>query len=811
MILRYLSRAVASRAVRGNRADGTSHWMEALESRVLLSGVGNHAPTLTKIAPLGVAIADNPFSIDFGQLLGASNAADADGDALAFQITFLGANTVSLTLDGDPVTTFPILVSAGQTLVWTAKPGSKGKVAAFSVEAFDGVAASAKPAVVDVATVLQPTITITANRPKASEQNATTTGMGQYTIKRGGGDTTQSLDVNFSIDTSAAASATNGDDYTLQSGATVFNGTSGTFTFAPGQTSMVVNLTPAADMLREGPETATLVIPPAAGTTYLAAAPKNRATIAITDCEVSPDSIAGDIIDATISTGMAPLAAKGAFELVLSVTGNRYLLTGGTGVGSSFGTYAYARTASATASITLTDSVGGTRQGTISFTTPTAATFSLNQTGGSGTQTGKMTFITSRGVSFTPASLAGRSASAKITAGSGSLASKGAFAMAFSQAGSDFVMAGSSGSTGRQGTYAYEMFAPNVGLIKYLDVAGHSSMMVVRFSSATSASYLMTNDTGGSETGTLLLNPIPAEIAPGALSGSSINAVVSSGAAPYASKGIFLLNLSTSTYTLTGAFGVGSSSGDYAYEQFTPNIAVLTLNDSVIGPEFGFLTFTSATQATYTLIDSAAFPATAAQQGVMTFQNVPAAAARVGGGQSSGSTSITVGGGSVLTFNTGSGGSGANLVNGIFGSGDGDLSLPPASGSTTITNNTGTSNSNSVIVAGGWDGGAIVRLGPAPGGGGTLSLGGNIQAGIASNFVWYDPTGGSTVTFTIPNGGGRLTIYHVADAYMPVGDINDPQVQMQFLTHLMGTLPSGLANDYAGVMATPSPPSIPAS
>src|SRR5262249_31414184 len=66
----------------------------------VLISTGNHAPTLTTIAPLATATATHPFDITFDQLLAASNALDRDGDTLQFQVTSLGAGT--FTLNGDP-------------------------------------------------------------------------------------------------------------------------------------------------------------------------------------------------------------------------------------------------------------------------------------------------------------------------------------------------------------------------------------------------------------------------------------------------------------------------------------------------------------------------------------------------------------------------------------------------------------------------------------------------------------------------------------------------------------------------------------
>jgi hypothetical protein len=108
----------------------------------------NHAPTLTKIATLKTATAGQPFSISYSALLAASNAADADGDPISFQITSIGAGT--LLLDGSAVSVGSDF-SSGDSLTWTPIAKAKGNATAFSVEAFDGTTLSKKAVAVKVA------------------------------------------------------------------------------------------------------------------------------------------------------------------------------------------------------------------------------------------------------------------------------------------------------------------------------------------------------------------------------------------------------------------------------------------------------------------------------------------------------------------------------------------------------------------------------------------------------------------------------------------------------------------------------------
>ena len=100
----------------------------------------NTAPTLTNVATLN-ALENQPFSISYADLLAASDATDADGDAIAFIIEGLHSGT--LTQNGNAVAV-GTQISAGDVLEWT--PDSAGDdVAAFTVKATDGNATSSTP------------------------------------------------------------------------------------------------------------------------------------------------------------------------------------------------------------------------------------------------------------------------------------------------------------------------------------------------------------------------------------------------------------------------------------------------------------------------------------------------------------------------------------------------------------------------------------------------------------------------------------------------------------------------------------------
>jgi hypothetical protein len=198
-----------------------------------------------------------------------------------------------------------------------------------------------------------PTISIAANKPKASELNPSTTGQGQFTLTRTGLSVAGPLTVDYSI----LGSATNGQDYVMLSGQAVF---------AAGSKTATINLTPIDDVVIEGTQTVVLTLAADAGPSYFIG-PKNSATVTITDHLISPASLTGDTLSVTISSGSAPFAAVGTYQLLLSPTNNSYLLIGATGVPSSSGTYTYTKIGSATGRIAIDDASIGTGNITLTF------------------------------------------------------------------------------------------------------------------------------------------------------------------------------------------------------------------------------------------------------------------------------------------------------------------------------------------------------------------------------------------------------------------------------------------------------------
>lgn len=106
----------------------------------------NDTPSLTSIAPLSGAIERQTYTITYADLAAAANESDRDaGASLNFRVESVASG--SLTKGGSAVTPGTTTLSSGESLVWTAALSELG---AFTVAAFDGVAASSPATLVTI-------------------------------------------------------------------------------------------------------------------------------------------------------------------------------------------------------------------------------------------------------------------------------------------------------------------------------------------------------------------------------------------------------------------------------------------------------------------------------------------------------------------------------------------------------------------------------------------------------------------------------------------------------------------------------------
>lgn len=184
------------------------------------------APTLTTVNPLSKAAAAFPFAISFNQLAAVTDAADADGDPLIFRVESVTNGT--LTKNSLPVSPGSSTVSNGESLVWTAAPGTQGTISAFTIVAVDPTGLVSSPA------VSVPIVTVISTPPSLTSVSTLSS------APRNG-----FIDISYNqLKNSSNASDPEGDTLTfrvesLLSGALSKNGVSvvpGTTTLGPGET-----------------------------------------------------------------------------------------------------------------------------------------------------------------------------------------------------------------------------------------------------------------------------------------------------------------------------------------------------------------------------------------------------------------------------------------------------------------------------------------------------------------------------------------------------------------------------------------------
>ncbi len=136
-------------------------------------GTPNTAPTLTTISTLSLATEDTPFTISYATLADAADEADVDGNAISFRIEAVSSGT--LTKSGTAVTAGSTLLSTSESLVWTPASNANGTLAAFTVKAYDGTAASSTAIQVNVLVIPDndaPTLTTVSTLTGATEDTA---------------------------------------------------------------------------------------------------------------------------------------------------------------------------------------------------------------------------------------------------------------------------------------------------------------------------------------------------------------------------------------------------------------------------------------------------------------------------------------------------------------------------------------------------------------------------------------------------------------------------------------------------------------
>ena len=165
--------STSTRTVQFTVSDGDGGSTSTTKSITITAA--NDAPTLTSISTLSGATEDTAFTISHTTLAAAANETDVDSANISFRVESL--NNGTLTKNGTNVVTGSTLLSTNESWVWTASSNTNGTIAAFTVKAYDGSAASTSAIQVNVtvtATNDAPTLTTVSTLTGATEDTGFT-------------------------------------------------------------------------------------------------------------------------------------------------------------------------------------------------------------------------------------------------------------------------------------------------------------------------------------------------------------------------------------------------------------------------------------------------------------------------------------------------------------------------------------------------------------------------------------------------------------------------------------------------------------
>ncbi len=209
-------------------------------------------------------------------------------------------------------------------------------------------------------------------------------------------------------------------------------------------------------------------------------------------------------------------------------------------------------------------------------------------------------------IAQSPTTLSGRTIELAVSTGTFPFGNNGAFRFLPSATDDLYAIVPIYGalvaSTGR---YDYIKTGPTTAQLSLTDLVSGSSTATCVFTTASSGTYILTSSSfpGGSQTGTFQVysGPSPASIA-----GNVITITVTSGAAPFASEGVyqFLPASSGNTYSRIGLVNVGNAFGTYSYIQNSDTTCLVSFSDSTVGSGFTMqCSFDSPTSGTVFLLN----------------------------------------------------------------------------------------------------------------------------------------------------------------------------------------------------------------
>jgi hypothetical protein len=103
----------------------------------------NNAPVLTSVNPIGTLNRNQAGTLSYDLLAGFANETDANGDPIWFRIDAVSSGT--LTQNGLAVVPGVTMIRPGDNVTWTPALNADGTLNAFTMSAWDGAVASARP------------------------------------------------------------------------------------------------------------------------------------------------------------------------------------------------------------------------------------------------------------------------------------------------------------------------------------------------------------------------------------------------------------------------------------------------------------------------------------------------------------------------------------------------------------------------------------------------------------------------------------------------------------------------------------------
>src|SRR5581483_9934945 len=284
----------------------------------------------------------------------------------------------------------------------------------------------------------------------------------------------------------------------------------------------------------------------------------------------APSSLAGNLLTVTISSGAAPFASSGAYQILTSAGGSNYSVLGNAGPLTQ-GVYSYSNGLAI-----FNDSQNPTPTSMLlSFSSTGAGTATL--TNGAGFQTGAFT-ATNYGSAPAPGLFQ-------------PLATNGSFQI--------FLSGQRGGVYSLQSSSDLRAWSP----LTNFTLADSTTNLVITPSPAPNAVFFRAKSSG-------------VAFAPGSIAGKKLNVSITSGAP----TGIYQWQAATNgnDFSISGAVGATNDSGTYTYTKIGPDTAVLAYSGAKVGSISQKLVFTSASSGRFYSTNGAAF-----QFGAFTMANGP--------------------------------------------------------------------------------------------------------------------------------------------------------------------------------------------